>query len=145
MRINSRGRLTVGLALTPLVLIGLAGALRAAQPLIAARADAQKPQQQAQSYSRLGALLRDGKDNDALAAWVALDDSPLRVPERGSDDPEGPSLEMGLSEAADAMASRGTTWKDRCRALAERLEATPGQSETGYELAWRIKRQAKSS
>ncbi len=144
MRIKSRGRLTVGLALTPLVLIGLAGALRAAQPLLAARADAQKPTQLARSYHQIAMLLRDGKENDALAAWVALDESPLRVPERGSEDPEGPSLEMGLAEAADAMAARGTNWKDRCRALAERLEATPGQSETGYELAWRIKRQAKA-
>jgi hypothetical protein len=144
MRIQSRGRRTVGLALTPLVLIGLAGALRAAQPLLAARADARKPPQLARSYHQIGKLLRDGKDNEALAAWVALDDSPLLVPPRGSEDPESLSLEMGLAKAADAMASRSTIWRERCKALAERLEATPGQSETGYELAWRIKRQANA-
>jgi hypothetical protein len=144
MRIRSRGNLARGIALVPLVVICLAGAIRASHPLLVAQRAPAEVNRVAASYSSVARHLRAGHEIDALEIWVDLkiSETPLLIPGDGGSDVGDFSLQMSLMDASNAMAEKGGQWIDRCLQLAERLEETPNQTAVGLNLAWRIKRQA---
>jgi hypothetical protein len=136
-------RRTLGLALIPSILVGLAGAIRAAQPLlspVAAHSDARK---QAHSYQEVARLLRSGNEAGAVRLWAEVDSQALLIPQETGAEVGNFSLESALLDAAAAMTRQDRLWKERTLVLADRIEVTPGQSERGYDLAWRVRKLAK--
>ena len=143
---QSRGNLIRGIALVPIVLIGVAGAIRAAQPLLATRRAPVETRKVTASYSDIARHLRAKHDLAALEIWGDLQtsDTPLLISSNSQEEEVGDfSLQMALLDACLAMVERGGQWADRCLTLAKRLEDTPDQTEVGLELAWRIKRLVK--
>lgn len=141
---RNRGTLVWGISLVPVALIGVTGAIRASQPLLATRRAPSEVRQIAEKYTQVARLLRDGQEREALGTWADLQssDTPLFVPSDDVAEVGDFSLQLALFNATQAMVERGGQWNNRCLTLAKRLEDTPNQTEDGLELAWRIKRQA---
>lgn len=144
MHMRNRGTLVWGICLVPVAIIGVTGAIRASQPLLATRRAPSETRQVAARYNQVARYLRDGREHEALIAWAELQEAetPLLVPNDSGLEVGDFSLQMALFDASQTMVERGGQWIDRCLTLAKRLEDTPNQTEDGLELAWRIKRQA---
>ncbi|MGC4045348.1 MAG: hypothetical protein QM758_16275 [Armatimonas sp.] len=144
MHVKARGNLAWGIALVPVALVGVTGAIRASQPLLTSRQAPAEVHRVAAQYAEVATYLRNGRDMEAIATWSDLQntDMPLVIPNEEQAEVGDFTLQMALFDACETMSARGGQWTNRCLTLAKRLEDTPNQTEIGLELAWRIKRQA---